>query len=156
MYSYEVKWPSFKVSSNSTGYSYSFRNAKVFSYEPGLEVYSLSFYEAEVLDFSNTCMLGYLSAYKARDLNLSGVTFRNTNYGYAPRCERCIFPTNITSSVNIANYYNLNKESLLDLLEKLPDRTGMSALTLTLNDRLRSQLTAEDIKIATDKGWEVK
>ncbi len=156
IYSYEVKWPSFKASSNSTGYAYAFHNAKIFNYEPGLEVYSLTFYKAEVLDFSNSCTLGYLYAYGAFDLNLSGITFKNANFGYAPRCERCIFPNHIESNVDVSNYYNLNKESLLDLLGKLPNRTELSAFTLTLNDRLRSKLTAEDLSIAINKNWIIK
>ena len=121
-----MKWPSFKVSSNSTGYSYTFRNAKTFSYEPGLEVYSLTFYEAEVLDFSNSCTLGYLSAYRAFDLNLSGITFKNANFGYAPRCERCVFPNNIESDVNISRTQSYSKDSISE--------TAICSPTVILND----------------------
>lgn len=60
--------------------------------------------------------------------------------------------------VNIEFYSspNLERASILALFYGLADLTGQTAQTVTLHDTAKARLTAEDIKIATDKNWKVQ
>lgn len=60
--------------------------------------------------------------------------------------------------VNIEFYSspNLERASILALFYGLADLTGKTAQTVTLHATAKARLTAEDIKIATDKNWNVQ
>lgn len=51
---------------------------------------------------------------------------------------------------------NLERASILALFYGLADLTGQTAQTVTLHATAKARLTAEDIKIATDKNWKVQ
>ena len=51
---------------------------------------------------------------------------------------------------------NLERASILALFYGLADLTGQTAQTVTLHETAKARLTAEDIKIATDKNWNVQ
>lgn len=50
----------------------------------------------------------------------------------------------------------LERASILALFYGLADLTGQTAQTVTLHATAKARLTAEDIKIATDKNWNVQ
>lgn len=51
---------------------------------------------------------------------------------------------------------NLERASILALFYGLADLTGKTSQTVTLHATAKARLTAEDIKIATDKNWNVQ
>lgn len=59
-------------------------------------------------------------------------------------------------SLNLSYSPNLERASILALLYGLADLTGQTANTVTLHATAKARLTAEDIKIATDKNWNVQ
>lgn len=76
----------------------------------------------------------------------------------APRLKHIIWPTKICGNISL-EFTDLDIESLTSLFTVLPDATDVE-LTYTPYVRLGrknlAKLSAEDIKVATDKGWEVK
>jgi len=50
---------------------------------------------------------------------------------------------------------SLTRQSLLNILNALPT-TSTAGRYITLGDTLKNKLSAADIAIATDKGWEVR
>ena len=56
-------------------------------------------------------------------------------------------------SLNLSSSSLLERASILALFYGLADLTGQTAQTVTLHDTAKARLTAEDIKIATDKNW---
>ena len=59
-------------------------------------------------------------------------------------------------SLYLSNSPNLERASILALFYGLADLTGNTAQTVTLHATAKARLTAEDIKIATDKNWNVQ
>ena len=62
------------------------------------------------------------------------------------------------TKVNIDLSYspNLERASILALFYGLADLTGNTTQTIMLHSTAKARLTAEDIKIATDKNWNVQ
>ena len=58
--------------------------------------------------------------------------------------------------ISLSGSPNLERASILALFYGLADLTGNTAQTVTLHATAKARLTAEDIKIATDKNWNVK
>lgn len=58
-------------------------------------------------------------------------------------------------SIEFNSSPNLERASILALFYGLADLTGQTAQTVTLHATAKARLTAEDIKIATDKNWKV-
>ena len=56
-------------------------------------------------------------------------------------------------SLNLTTMRGLNKQSVMNVINCLCETS--STLTLKLYDTQKALLTADDIKIATDKGWTV-
>ena len=59
-------------------------------------------------------------------------------------------------SLNLSYSPNLERASILALFYGLADLTGNTKQTITLHATAKARLTAEDIKIATDKNWDVQ
>ena len=59
-------------------------------------------------------------------------------------------------SISFSNSPNLERASILALFYGLADLTGKTKQTITLHATAKARLTAEDIKIATDKNWDVQ
>ena len=59
-------------------------------------------------------------------------------------------------SLNLSYSPLLERASILALFYGLADLTGKTAQTVTLHATAKARLTAEDIKIATDKNWNVQ
>ena len=59
-------------------------------------------------------------------------------------------------SISFSDSPNLERASILALFYGLADLTGQTAQTVTLHVTAKARLTAEDIKIATDKNWNVQ
>ena len=59
-------------------------------------------------------------------------------------------------SISFSESPNLERASILALFYGLADLTGKTAQTVTLHATAKARLTAEDIKIATDKNWKVQ
>ena len=59
-------------------------------------------------------------------------------------------------SISFSESPNLERASILALFYGLADLTGQTAQTVTLHTTAKARLTAEDIKIATDKNWNVQ
>lgn len=58
-------------------------------------------------------------------------------------------------SISFSDSPNIERASILALFYGLADLTGQTAQTVTLHATAKARLTAEDIKIATDKNWKV-
>lgn len=58
--------------------------------------------------------------------------------------------------ISFSDSPNLERASILALFYGLADLTGQTAQTVTLHATAKARLTAEDIKIATDKNWNVQ
>ena len=59
-------------------------------------------------------------------------------------------------SINFSYSSNLERASILALFNGLADLTGKTKETISLHVTAKARLTAEDIKIATDKNWNVQ
>ncbi len=59
-------------------------------------------------------------------------------------------------SISFSDSPNLERASILALFYGLADLTGKTKQTISLHATAKARLTAEDIKIATDKNWDVK
>ena len=59
-------------------------------------------------------------------------------------------------SLDLSSSSLLERASILALFYGLADLTGQTAQTVTLHATAKARLTAEDIKIATDKNWNVQ
>ena len=59
-------------------------------------------------------------------------------------------------SISFSDSPNLERASILALFYGLADLTGNTKQTITLHATAKARLTAEDIKIATDKNWDVQ
>ena len=59
-------------------------------------------------------------------------------------------------SISFSESPNLERASILALFYGLADLTGKTKQTITLHATAKARLTAEDIKIATDKNWNVQ
>ena len=62
-------------------------------------------------------------------------------------------PININKAFNISNAYFLSHDSLIRIFNNLSTVTGSPKITLGTSNL--SKLTAEEIAIATNKGWQV-
>ena len=59
-------------------------------------------------------------------------------------------------SISFSDSPNLERASILALFYGLADLTGKTQQTVELHATAKARLTAEDIKIATDKNWDVQ
>ena len=59
-------------------------------------------------------------------------------------------------SISFSDSPNLERASILALFYGLADLTGKTKQTVVLHATAKARLTAEDIKIATDKNWDVQ
>ena len=59
-------------------------------------------------------------------------------------------------SISFSDSPNLERASILALFYGLADLTGKTKETISLHATAKARLTAEDIKIATDKNWDVQ
>ena len=59
-------------------------------------------------------------------------------------------------SISFSYSPNLERASILALFYGLADLTGKTKQTVVLHATAKARLTAEDIKIATDKNWDVQ
>lgn len=59
-------------------------------------------------------------------------------------------------SISFSDSPNLERASILALFYGLADLTGKTKRTVELHATAKARLTAEDIKIATDKNWDVQ
>ena len=59
-------------------------------------------------------------------------------------------------SISFSDSPNLERASILALFYGLADLTGKTKQTVELHATAKARLTAEDIKIATDKNWDVQ
>lgn len=59
-------------------------------------------------------------------------------------------------SISFSSSPNLERASILALFYGLADLTGKTKQTISLHSTAKARLTAEDIKIATDKNWNVQ
>ncbi len=59
-------------------------------------------------------------------------------------------------SISFSDSPNLERASILALFYGLADLTGKTKHTISLHATAKARLTAEDIKIATDKNWDVQ
>lgn len=62
----------------------------------------------------------------------------------------------LESGINMfAHLTHLTAEQIVSILNSLPDRTGLSQATLTLNQTNKAKLTADQIAIGTNKNWDI-
>ena len=58
-------------------------------------------------------------------------------------------------ALSVAQCNNLDHDSLLFLLYWVQDRTGQTALTMTLGNANKAKLTADEIAVAAAKNWTI-
>lgn len=76
----------------------------------------------------------------------------------APRLRHIIWPTKICGNIGL-QFTDLDIESLTSLFAVLPDASNVEldyTPYVELGEKNLAKLSAEEIKVATDKGWEVK
>ena len=98
----------------------------------------------------------WASCYNLQSLNLSGwdVSHLSTNVAYPNGYMLTDYwPSVISINQNYSNATSLSIASLLRIIDSLPVATG--ARTLTLGQTNKLKLTAEQIAVATQKGWTV-
>ena len=104
-----------------------------------------------------TMLNAWASCYSLQSLDLSGWDVsRVTNMAYAwQNCNSLVdyWPSVISINHNYDSAAALSIASLLRIIDSLPVATG--ARTLTLGQTNKLKLTAEQIAVATQKGWTV-
>lgn len=125
-----------------------------------LESLDLSFFDTSKARYMDSMFRGCdsLGSLNLSSWNTNNVTSmrnmfsRNNKEGY-----NVTFGTNWASNEKLMSFdmsnWNLTHDSALDLLNKLATRTNSP--TLKLHANIKALLTADEIKIATDKGWVV-
>lgn len=99
-----------------------------------------------------------MSAYNLRICDLSGVDFSGATrsssaFNQAYLLETLVLNDTWAMDLNLSNQGLLTKESVLGLFRDLPTIT--TTHTITLSGYVKWKLTAEEIAIATAKGWTV-
>ena len=104
----------------------------------------------------NSAFLGCSKLKEIPEMDLSSTTLSD-DYSFAYNCSSltAIHAKNIPFSLNISWSTKLEREALAEIIGNLKDMTGSTAKTLTLGSTLKAKLTADDIKVATDKNWTV-
>ena len=130
----------------------------------GMQLRSLEFGDVDTSrETSMWSMFNYCSSLTSLDLS-NFDTSKVINMG--SMFNSCSSLTSLTLGANWASnnsitsfdlsYCPLTKESVLDVLNKLADRTATTNKpTLKLKSTVKALLSDEEIKIATDKGWTV-
>lgn len=150
-YAYEASYPL-----TTDKKSYTLKNAMKFHYQPNSEFGTITLSSARFVDFSKPCRATAVSAPMAIEMDLTGVLFTSEYIGEAPLCQICRFPYTYEHSVDIGSWFNLSRESVLDLFNKVHTITEEEeAKTITLPYSVYVHLTEEDINIVTSKGWEI-
>lgn len=77
-------------------------------------------------------------------------------FGFCKNIESIILEKDIDcTGLNFSWSTKLTAETMVAMFEALKDNTGTEAKTITLGATNLAKLTAEQIKIATDKNWNV-
>ena len=111
-----------------------------------------------------------LSTLDLSSFNTSAVTNMNNMFAYCTKLTSIIGTHTLEEvqggtikamkgtkvSLYLSDSPNLERASILALFYGLADLTGKTAQTVTLHATAKARLTAEDIKIATDKNWNVQ
>ena len=63
---------------------------------------------------------------------------------------------NFNKTINYSSYKSLNVQSFIALLNGLKDLTSSTSLTITLPSSKKSEFTADDLAVATNKNWIIK
>ena len=104
----------------------------------------------------NSAFLNCSKLKEIPEMDLSNATLSD-DYSFAYNCSSltAIHAKNIPFSLNIGWSTLLEREALVEIIGNLKDMTGSTTKTLTLGSTLKAKLTADDIKVATDKNWTV-
>ena len=111
-----------------------------------------------------------LSTMDLSSFNTSAVTNMNNMFAYCTKLTSIIGTHTLEEvqagtikalrglkvGISFSDSTNLERASILALFYGLADLTGKTAQTVTLHATAKARLTAEDIKIATDKNWNVQ
>ena len=91
-------------------------------------------------------------------LNTSNVTDMGGMFDNCSALENLGGFVNCKVSLNLSNSSKLTHQSLINVINNLYDLTanGLSGQTLTLGSTNMAKLTADEIAIATNKGWTIK
>ena len=106
------------------------------------------------------CGLSALTSLDLSNFDTSKVTSMYSMFDYCYRLTSLTLGPNWASNNRITSFdlssCPLTKESVLDVLNKLADRTATTDKpTLKLKSTVKALLSDDEIKIATDKGWTV-
>ena len=77
----------------------------------------------------------------------------NSAFKYCNALEYVYLPFNFNSDINLSASTLYTRETILQWLNALADRTGLTAYTLTIGATNLAKLTEQDILIATNKNW---
>lgn len=126
------------------------------------DVYQAVKYDCSGWQVPSTADISYLfrNIYSCQEINLDNTTFTgvkltNMFYSGVGTVERVSLSNGgkFNTDLSISNLTNIDKDSLLGFLNSLLPVT--TTTTITLGTTLKAKLTADELKIATDKGWTV-
>jgi hypothetical protein len=86
-------------------------------------------------------------------------SFSSASFQYLTSLQHVIFEGTIgTNNFNVQWSINLDKDSLMSILNCLADKTGNTSTTwnVTIGTTNKAKLTSEELEIAYDKGWLVE
>ena len=129
-----------------------------------------SFDTSAVTDMSNMFYNCVLTTLDLSSFNTSSVTSMIGMFEICPKLTTIIGTHTIEEvqegsvnamrglkvGISFSDSPNLERASILALFYGLADLTGNTKQTISLHATAKARLTAEDIKIATDKNWEVQ
>ena len=136
--------------SNCTRVTYLFYQSK-FSHIPELDLRNTGTSSGELLFGKDVITVDKII------LTAEGQSMKNT-FGYCSGLENVVIEGTITVGFDVHWSTNLTHDSLMSLLNALKDYSddaSGTAHTVTVGETNLAKLSEEDLKIATDKGWEV-
>lgn len=126
---------------------------RLVSYCPNIErvVLPKAITAIEAYPFANTPKLTTIESLVPIDVSV--VTSFNTMFAVASSIINLPEFVGINAALDVSGCKNLTRQSLMNLINGLADRTGQTALTLILGATNLAKLTDEDKAIAPAKNW---
>nr|DAS46850.1 MAG TPA: leucine rich repeat protein [Caudoviricetes sp.] len=100
--------------------------------------------------------LGHMAICSMRYLEILTIQTTNVDFGYdqiwwCNNLKEVHIPKGFERDLNISNYINIEKESLLEIINNYADCTGKNSCTLKIGTTNLAKLTEEEKAIATNK-----
>ena len=165
-------WEAYQDGGNRTNYDYAFvRYWSDGFYHPIYPItgrVTQAFFVSKITDVKVPIVAtgAFNSVFQASDvvtipsLDLTGVTSMDLPFYGAYKLTNVNFVGQIkVNGLSVSDCTKLTRESLLSLIQCLEDKTGDTSgttWTVTIGSTNKAKLTAEELAVATNKGWTVK